>query len=120
MKFTDFESMEKLRQALRTALDELPDGEAMATTTMVKWVSRKYKLHNAMEMMLYAAVKANPLRNFPDHTTKGPPQPGTGYARNRIARPTLWHRPIPPCEHCAGTGRQPRTPANRQRGNSND
>ena len=107
MKIEDFESLDLLRAALKRDLDQFPPGEMFSTSAMVERVLAQSGAEPKtafLGKLLYDAVKNHPLRHFPHNTTQGELQPGKGYMKNKMVRPTLWHRAQPPCPECGGTG----------------
>ena len=110
MKIEDFESLEKLRAAIKRDLDELPPGVTLSTAEMVNWIMEKSGAepqNKFLAKLVFDAVRSRPLEVFAGYTTPGEPKPGTShFTKGKMITPIMWHRPAPLCEYCGGTGRK--------------
>ena len=109
MNLQDFADPKSIRAAIKRELDTLPEGKMLTTTELVKWLMEKNGADRDTKFLakiIFDRLGRNPLEMFPGYTTPGEPKISTGgFTKGKTITPILWHRPLPICPRCAGSGR---------------
>ena len=109
MNMQDFADTNTIRAAIKRELDTLPEGKMLTTAEMVKWLMEKNGADRDTKFLakvIFDRLGRKPLEAFAGYTTRGEPKISTGgFTKGKTITPILWHRPLPICPRCAGSGR---------------